>query len=188
MDSNSKLLDIELMNRIIHQAIPDLDGDIKKVLVYYIDIADETEICQFIDEDNSTMVEIELRDLKTVLHDIIIEDYAEFHTQELHKDLFGSWEVVIDTFASDRVMQKIMDFNNKTYMNATSKKPFIPIMISEDGLELSEYLSLDCTADDGIWHSNAEIKIDKNSFTIRNGEKQSNSGMAQFKVNRNPYV
>lgn len=34
MDSNSKLLDKVMMNRIIHQAIPDLDSNIKKVIVY----------------------------------------------------------------------------------------------------------------------------------------------------------
>ena len=41
MDSASKLLDKVTMNRIIHQAIPELDNDIKKVIVYYIDITDE---------------------------------------------------------------------------------------------------------------------------------------------------
>ena len=40
MDSSSKLLDKVLMSRIIHQAIPDLDNSIKKIIVYYIDIAD----------------------------------------------------------------------------------------------------------------------------------------------------
>ena len=56
-------------------------------------------------------------------------------------------------------------------MNASAKKPFKPIEISEDGLELIEFLSLDCTAADGAWHSDSEIKIDKNGFIIRNGEK-----------------
>ena len=35
MDSTSKLLDKVMINRIIHQAIPDLDGNIKKVIGYY---------------------------------------------------------------------------------------------------------------------------------------------------------
>ena len=39
-----------MMNRIIHQAIPELDNDVKKVIVYYIDISDEAEIKKFIDE------------------------------------------------------------------------------------------------------------------------------------------
>ena len=56
-------------------------------------------------------------------------------------------------------------------MNATEKKPFKPIEISEDGLELIEYLSLDCTGVDGEWHSDSEIKIDKLGYVIRNGAK-----------------
>lgn len=171
MDSSSKLLDVVLINRMIHQAIPDLDSNIKKVILYYIDITSEEEIRKFIAEDDSTTVEIELRDLKTILDDVVIGDYAKFHTEEIHEDLFGGWQVMIDTFVSDRVLQKITDFNNKARMNASAKKPFKPIEISEDGLDLIEFLSLDCTAADGEWHSDSEIKIDKNGFVIRNGEK-----------------
>jgi len=171
MDSSSKLLDVVLINRMIHQAIPDLDSNIKKVILYYIDITSEEEIRKFIAEDDSTTVEIELRDLKTILDDVVIGDYAKFHTEEIHEDLFGGWQVMIDTFVSDRVLQKITDFNNKARMNASAKKPFKPIEISEDGLELIEFLSLDCAAADGEWHSDSEIKIDKNGFVIRNGEK-----------------
>lgn len=171
MDSSSKLLDVVLINRMIHQAIPDLDSNIKKVIMYYIDITSEEEIRKFIAEDDSTTMEIELRDLKAVLDDVVIGDYAKFHTEEIHEDLFGGWQVMIDTFVSDRVLQKITDFNNKARMNASAKKPFKPIEISEDGLELIEFLSLDCAAADGAWHSDSEIKIDKNGFVIRNGEK-----------------
>lgn len=171
MDSSSKLLDVVLMNRILHQAIPDLDSSVKKVIVYYIDITDEGEIRRFIAADDSTTVEIELRDLKTVLDDVAIGDEASFHCAEVHDDLFGGWQVVIDSFVSDRVLQKITEFNNKARMNASPKKPFKPIEISEEGLELIEYLSLDCTAADGAWHSDSEIKIDKLGYVIRNGEK-----------------
>ena len=171
MDSTSKLLDVVLMNRIIHQAIPDLDAGIKKVIVYYIDITSEEEIRRFIDQDDSTTVEIELRDLKTVLDDVVIGDYAKFHIEERKGDLFGGYAVVVDTFVSDRVLQKITEFNEKTRMNATAKKPFKPIEVSDDGLELIEYLSLDCSAAQGEWHSDSEIKIDKNGHVIRNGEK-----------------
>ena len=171
MDSTSKLLDVVLMNRIIHQAIPDLDAGIKKVIVYYIDITSEEEIRRFIDQDDSTTVEIELRDLKTVLDDVVIGDYAKFHIEERKGDLFGGYAVVVDTFISDRVLQKITEFNEKARMNATAKKPFKPIEVSEDGLELIEYLSLDCSAAQGEWHSDSEIKIDKNGHVIRNGEK-----------------
>lgn len=169
MDSSTKLLDKVLMNRIIHQAIPDLSSDIKKVIVYYVDITSEEEINKFIAEDDSTTVEIELRDLKTVLDDVVIEDYAEFHVDEVHEDLFGGYAVCIDNFASDRVQGKIDEFNNKNRLN--TKKEFTPITISEEGLELIEFLSVDCTAQDGEWHSDSEIKIDKNGYVIVNGEK-----------------
>ena len=171
MDSSSKLLDVVLMNRILHQAIPDLDSSVKKVIVYYIDITDEDEIRRFIAADDSTTVEIELRDLKTVLDDVAIGDEVSFHCTEVHDDLFGGWQVVIDSFVSDRVLQKITEFNNKARINASPKKPFKPIEISEEGLELIEYLSLDCTAADGAWHSDSEIKIDKLGYVARNGEK-----------------
>ena len=171
MDSSSKLLDVVTMNRIIHQAIPDLDSSIKKVIVYYIDITSEEEIRKFIAQDDSTDVEIELRDLKVVLDGVVIGDWAEFHVEERTDNLFGRYAVVVDAFASDRVLQKIDEFNQKARMNATAKKPFKPIEISDTGLELIEYLSLDCTAAQGEWHSDSEIKIDKNGFVIRNGEK-----------------
>lgn len=169
VDSASKLLDTVLMNRIIHQAIPDLDASIKKVIVYYIDITSEEEIRKFIAEDDSMTVEIELRDLKTVLDDVVIGDYAQFHTEQVSEGFFSGYTVTIDRFISDRVMGKIMEFNNKSRLNA--KKSFKPIEVSEDGLELIEFLSLDCTARDGEWHSDSEIKIDKLGYVIRGGEK-----------------
>lgn len=171
MDSSSKLLDKVIMNRIIHQAIPDLDSNIKKVIVYYIDITNEAEIQKFIKDDDSTNIEIELRDLKTILDDVIIGDYAEFHAEETHEDLLGGYAVTIDKFISDRVLSKIAEFNQKALLNSSAKKPYKPIEISEDGLELIEFLSIDCTAAEGEWHSDSEIKIDKNGFVIINGAK-----------------
>lgn len=170
MDSSSKLLDEVTMNRIIHQAIPELDGNVKKVIVYYIDITSEDEIRRFIREDDSTTVEIELRDLKAVLDDVIIGDYAEFHAEGIHEDLFGGWRVTVDKFLSDRVMSKIEEYNWKGQLNA-GKKGFKPIEISDEGLELIEFLSLDCTAAAGEWHSDSEIKIDKLGYVTRNGSK-----------------
>lgn len=169
MDSASKLLDTVLINQIIHQAIPELDAAVKKVIVYYIDITSQEEIHRFIAEDDSTTVEIELRDLKTVLDDVVIGDHAEFHFEQTNEGLFPGYTVTIDRFLSDRVLGKIMEFNNKSRLNA--KKSFKPIEVSEDGLELIEFLSLDCTARDGEWHSDSEIKIDKLGYVIRNGEK-----------------
>ena len=186
MDSASKLLDKVTMNRIIHQAIPDLDAGIKKVIVYYIDITDETEILKFIKEDDSTNVEIELRDLKTILDDVIIGDYAEFHAEEIYEDLLGGYAVTIDKFISDRVLSKIAEFNQKALLNSSAKKPYKPIEISEDGLELIEFLSVDCTATDGEWHSDSEIKIDKNGFVIVNGNKTKEFWDGRIRSDKKP--
>lgn len=186
MDSASKLLDKVTMNRIIHQAIPDLDSSIKKVIVYYVDITDEDEIRKFIKEDDSTTIEIELRDLKTVLDDVIIGDHAEFHVEETHEDLFGGYAVTIDKFISDRVLSKIMEFNQKSFLNSSAKKPYKPIEISEDGLELIEFLSVDCTATEGEWHSDSEIKIDKNGFVIVNGNKTRNFWDGRIRCEEKP--
>lgn len=172
MDSSSKLLDTVLINRVIHQAIPELDSSIKKVIVYYIDITSEEEIRKFIAQDDSTTVEIELRDLKTVLDDVVIGDHAEFRCEQTTEGLFTGYTVTIDRFISDRVLGKIMEYNQKAMLN--SKKAFKPIEISEDGLELIEFLSLDCTASEGEWHSDSEIKIDKLGYVIRNGQKTKN--------------
>lgn len=186
MDSASKLLDKVIMNRIIHQAIPDLDSNIKKVIVYYIDITDEAEIQKFIKDDDSTNIEIELRDLKTILDDVIIGDYAEFHAEETYDDLFGGYAVTIDKFISDRVLSKIAEFNQKALLNSSAKKPYKPIEISEDGLELIEFLSVDCTATDGEWHSDSEVKIDKNGFVIVNGNKTKEFWDGRIRCEKKP--
>ena len=186
MDSSSKLLDVVTMNRTIHQAIPDLDTTVKRVIVYYIDITSEDEIRKFIKDDDSTTVEIELRDLKTILDDVVIGDYAEFHVEETHDDLCGGYAVFVDKFLSDRVMQKIFEFNEKARMSATTKKPFKPIEISEEGLELIEYLSVDCTAAESEWHSDSEIKIDKLGYVILNGAKTKEFWDGTVKCDKRP--
>ena len=186
MNSSSKLLDKVMMNRILHQAIPDLDGNIKKVIVYYIDITGKDEILQFIKEDDSTTVEIELRDLKTVLDDVILGDYAEFHTEECHDGLLDGYAVVIDRFISDRVLSKIAEFNQKSFLNSSAQKPYKPIEISEDGLELIEFLNVDCTAAEGEWHSDSEIKIDKNGYVIANGKKTKEFWDGKIRCDRHP--
>ena len=171
MDSSTKLLDKVLMNRILHQAIPELDSSINKVIVYYIDITSEDDMRSFIAADDSTTVEIELRDLKSVLGDVVIEDYVDYTVKECTEDLFGGYVTVINSFASDRVMSKITDFNQKAFASATGTKKYKPIVVSEDELELIEFISVDTTSSDGEWHSDSEIKIDKNGFVILNGNK-----------------
>lgn len=58
----------------------------RSVIVYYIDIDDEKEIQQFIHDNNDTGVEIELRDLKNVLDNVVMDDKAEFTVAEVQPD------------------------------------------------------------------------------------------------------
>lgn len=171
MDSSTKLLDEVLMNRILHEAVPELDSSVKKIIIYYIDITDKAIIEKFISDDDSTMIEIELRDLKEVLNDVVAEDYAQFHCNKVQEALIPEYKVNIDKFVSDRVNQKIDAFNQKSFANSSEKKPYMPIVISKEGLELIEFLSLDCISAEGQWHSDSEIKIDKLGYVIINGTK-----------------
>lgn len=173
MDSTSKLLDVVTMNRILHEAIPDLPAGVKKVIVYYVDITSEKEIRDFIQKDESTNIEIELRDLKEILDDVVVQDETRFHVEEVTDSLIPGFAVVIDAFVSDRVRAKIEEHNQKGVLN-DKKKNFKPIHISEEGLETIEFLSLDCTAADGVWHSDSEIKINKLGYTIVNGKQTKN--------------
>jgi adenine-specific DNA-methyltransferase len=169
-DSSTKVLDVVLINRILYEAMPDLDDDIKKVIVYYVDVLDMDEIKKFIKEDNSTLIEIEFRDLKEILDDVIIEDYAEYSVSQVQETLIKEYKTSIDKFNSDRVQTKINEFNQKSIANSNNNSSKF-VSISEEGLELIEYVSLDCTATTGEWHSDCEIKIDKLGYVIKNGVK-----------------
>lgn len=150
MDSSTRLLDKPLMNRIIREALPDLPDDTKRVIVYYIDITDRNEIEQFIKEQNNqTTIEIELRDLKQVLDEVVVEDEAEWELTETQDNLFKGWKLELKSFHSDRVLRKIEEVNMKGQQQSIAKgKAFKPIEISDEGLETIEWLSLDCTTAD----------------------------------------
>ena len=175
MDSTTRLLDKPLMNRIIREALPDLPEDTKRVIVYYIDITDQAEIEQFIKEQNTqTTIDIELRDLKQILDNVIVEDNAEWELVQTQEDLLGGWKLTLKNFHSDRVLRKIDEINQKGQQQALQKgKDFVPLEISEEGLETIEWISLDCTNSEynAPWHSDEEIKIDRLGYVIRNGVK-----------------
>ena len=179
MDSTTRMLDKPLMNEIIHKAIPDLPDETKRVIIYYIDIDDPEEIQRFIKEHGNPLIEIELRDLKQVLDNVVAEDYAEWNIQEARDGLFNAWKVEIIQFQSDRVIRKIEEINQKNQLQVLQQKAkgkektFSPIIISDEGLETIEWISLDCTSaeKDAPWKSDSEIKIDKSGYVIRNGVK-----------------
>ena len=195
MDSSTRLLDKVLMNRIIREALPDLPEDTKRVIVYYIDITDREEIEQFIKEQNNqTTIEIELRDLKQVLDEVVVEDEAEWEVMETQDNLFKGWKVELKSFHSDRVLRKIEEVNLKGQQQVLAQntkgkaKTFKPIEISDEGLETIEWISLDCSTADkqAPWHSDAEVKIDRLGYVILNGKKTQDIWDATIKCDQKP--
>ena len=195
MDSSTRLLDKVLMNRIIREALPDLPEDTKRVIVYYIDITDREEIEQFIKEQNNqTTIEIELRDLKQVLDEVVVEDEAEWEVMETQDNLFKGWKVELKSFHSDRVLRKIEEVNLKGQQQVLAQntkgkaKTFKPIEISDEGLETIEWISFDCSTADkqAPWHSDAEVKIDRLGYVIQNGKKTQDFWDATIKCDQKP--
>lgn len=194
MDGSTRVLDKPLMNRIIREAMPDLPDNTKRVIVYYIDIDNREEIERFIREQGNPLVTIELRDLKQVLDNVVVEDLAEWEVSEESNGLFNGWKVEIKQFQSDRVRQKIDEINQKNQLQVLQQKvkgkekTFTPILISDEGLETIEWISLDCTAaeKDAPWHSDSEIKIDKVGYVIKNGVKTTEYWDACIRCDHKP--
>lgn len=184
LDSSKRVLDKSEMMNIIHKALPDLPDDVKRVIIYYVDIEDITEIKDFIEKENQhTLIEFELRDLKQVLDEVVMEDEAEWTLEEA-KDPLGmsmGWKLTVKSFHSDRVARKIEEFNLKSEQQATKKRAdykkakFEPVKISDEGLETIEWLSVDCVnaEKNAPWHSDMEIKIEKTGLATINGKKNT---------------
>ena len=101
-DSTTKVLNYDTVLRLLREAMPDLPDNTKKVIIYYIDlIEDEAKMRRFIKENNiETLMEVELRDLKELLDDAVMEDAAHFTlTEPGEGSLF--YTVRIDDFISD---------------------------------------------------------------------------------------
>lgn len=180
LNTQEKVLDIPTINTIINQELQNLEINAKKVIVYYIDIDDQKAVEKFIKENNATEIEVELKDLKNLLHEIVIEDNFNYQLSMVNgkgeittnaKDI-NYYQLTINHFTSDRLIQKINEFNQKGNLQSLTKgKKFDPISISEEGLELIELISLDCENSEGQWHSSTEVKIDKLGYVIKDGTK-----------------
>lgn len=169
-DSTTRLLDLPLMNRILKEAFPDLPDEVKKVIIYYIDLIDRAELEHFIKEENIYPIEVELHDLKSILDEVILEDEMTWHVEEDSSSPASNSKLVVDSFYSDRVARKIEEYNAKSMQQAmkSGEQP-TPLTLSEDGLEQIEYLSLDCTSSEGVWHSDTEVLIDRKGYVTIDG-------------------
>lgn len=182
LDGSKRVLDKSEMMNIIHKALPDLPDEVKRVIIYYVDVEEINELRQFIEAENQqTLIEFELRDLKQVLDEVIMEDEAEWDLQEA-KDSLGlsmGWKLQLKSFHSDRVVKKVHDFNEKGVLQTNKKRAsgksanFSKIKLSDEGLETIEWASVDCVnaEKNAPWHSDMEVKIEKMGTVTINGKK-----------------
>jgi len=161
LDKSQAILNKDLMSKIFDE-IGKLGG-ISKVVICSVDMIHKKEIDKMIKDydlrdSNGKPTEIIFKDLKELTDLLVHPDHVEYEVK-------GN-EVVITRFVSDALLTKIAEFNGKKQ----GKKELITI--SDEGLELIEYLSLDCTNAKGeVWQSDSEIKIDKKGYMIINREK-----------------
>lgn len=171
MDSASRILDEPLLFRIVHQAIPELPPEVKKVVVYYVQAEDLDALQTFIKEQRTTLVEIELRDLKEILDDVVVNDEAGWTLEkDATGDLTNPWKLTVTRFSSDRVRQKIEEYNQRGEANP-GKRGFTPIRLSEEGLETLEAVAADCTSATGPFHADRDLRVDKLGRVILDGVK-----------------
>lgn len=183
-DATTRILSKHLMRRIIHEAMPDLPENTKKIKVFYIDVEDLEEIKKFTASENYFPIEIEFQDLKPLLDNFIMADDARWTMTEANEGVFNVWQVTIESFHCDRMLKKLDEYNLKTVEQLAlatedekKKKAFTPIKISAEGLECIEWISLDCTSakEQDEWHSDVELKIEADSrVRYNNGEKSQN--------------
>ena len=169
-DSSHKVLDEPAINELIHGHLGRLhecDERIKRVIVYYVDIEDEESLRAHMKRFNGTGIEIELRDLKQILDHVVCEDEVGYRLSK------GGDSLKITRFASDSLQRAIEDYDGKRLAKLAKKGKVLaePIVISQGGLELIEYVSVDCKSGKGKWTSTSEVKIDKAGYAIINGEK-----------------
>lgn len=190
INSTQKVLDIAQLSRIVNAELPDLADQsphIKQVWVYYVDVEDLDALHQFVRDYNGTQIDVVFKDLKQLLHAVVCEDKATFSTDSrLRGNDATAYVVSITRFESDRLSDKIAQFNAKGQLAAAKKsksdKPatFTPITISDEGLELIEYVSLDCESASGAWHSSCEVKIDKLGLITIDGAKTKSNQKATW--------
>ena len=167
-NSDDKVFDDAKLDELLIKYIPELDKNIKKIIVYYIDLfcnriedtnKTDLELLQDIVKKNKNVdIDIEFRDLKVVLSDVVLNDEVEYTLSNNTDDLLNKYKITIDKFISDRVITKINEGNQKKLVNDKSGS-FKPIKLSKTGLECIEYIAVDCENDDLTKPFNATVDI-----------------------------
>ena len=165
-DSGQKVLDVPVVNRIVNEELQKLEELPEKVIAYFVDIENRPDLEKFAWDENPTMVKVEFRDLKALLNEVVGNDEIK-HSARKTKN---GYVTRIVKFHSDRLRQKIDEFNGKSEA-VKGKGRAKPVLISNEGLELIEWLAVDCERAKGPWRSSHEVKIDKRGYAAIDGEK-----------------
>ena len=193
LPGNHPMLDEAFLKELVHGKLGTLPDGTRKVIVYYVDSIPKQQREDYVHKQSIYDIEVEFRDLKPLLDQVVVRDEAVFTLQEVQPQgqMFPVWQLTMNSFVSDRVMQKIHAVNETRHaqylkklndyrdhleenQQKGKKEPtFTRIDISDEGLETIEWLSLDCEEADinAPWHSSVEIKIDKTGCVVRNGKK-----------------
>ena len=107
------------------------------------------ENLQTIAEEN--MEEVDAKSLAKSLNKLLLKIPGNNNEENSCIDISDVVRAISERLENDETVE-INDFNAKN-MGADKKKSFKAISISKEGLEAIEYLSVDCTAKEGEWHS-----------------------------------
>ncbi len=180
LDSSNRVFDEAALHQLTLEELPklaDWDYPVDRVVVYTIDIADPDACERWLAEHNPTGIAVELRDLKPLLADLVLGDKVTARV-ELPLEAGGAHRVVIERYHSDYLARKLAEAAGKKALQPSvvgnkAKTDALPTGLSEDGLECIDWLSVDCTASEGAWHSTCEAKIDTKNRLWLNGIKQA---------------
>ena len=183
LDSASRVFDEAALHKLTMEELPKLaewDYPVQNVVVYTIDIADPDACEAWLNDHNPSGIAVELRDIKPLLGDVVLGDELQARVEPPSADQ-PLYRVVLERYHSDYLARKLAEVVSKKALQPSAlaskagqaKTAALPVGLSLDGLECIEWLSLDCVAADGPWHSSVEAKIDvKNRLTL-NGVRQT---------------
>lgn len=195
LDKSQAILNASLFTKILDETAK-LEG-VSKVVICSVDKKDDKEIDKMINDYDlrdreGKKIEFVFKDLKELTDLLVYPDIVEYSVKESG----GKFTITIDKFLSDTLIQKIEEYNAKkqnkmqqTILEGeeeTDQQNASRITISEEGLELIEYISVDCTSKEGVWNSEDEIKIDKRGYVIENGKKTKEFWNGTITTAKNP--
>ncbi len=179
LNKHEAIVNSALFSKILDETAK-LEG-VNKVVICTVDKVDDAEIDKMIkdhdlrDTDGNHILFV-FKDLKELIDLLIYPDIVEYSVNKKE----DKYEVEFTRFVSDALIRKIDEFNAKR------KADQAKIEISEKGLELIEYVSINCTNAKGTWKSDQEIKIDKKGYVIENGEKTKRFWDGKVFVDKKP--